>query len=45
MLLLLVLQGLCAADAVVVAHIPVVFLLAQHPKPLDGPAVQPAATP
>jgi hypothetical protein len=28
------LQGLCAAEAVVLAHIPVVFMLAQHPRPV-----------
>jgi hypothetical protein len=31
----LVLQGLDAGNAVVVAHIPIVFLLAQHPRPLS----------
>lgn len=31
------LQGLDAATATVVAHIPIVFLLAQHPKPLELP--------
>jgi hypothetical protein len=34
-------QGLKAADAVVVADIPIVFMLAQHPRPVDEPS-QPA---
>lgn len=39
--LVLCVQGLKAADAVVVAHIPIVFMLAQHPTPVAEPS-QPA---
>jgi hypothetical protein len=30
------LQGLRAADALIVAHIPIIMVLAQHPKPLPA---------